>query len=47
MVGVTIITVGTSAMVESIIYSVDSHNVGYIRCHRHNIGILISDSEFT
>jgi hypothetical protein len=45
--GVTFITVGTSAVAESIIYSVDSHNVGYIRCHRHNIGILTSDSEST
>ena len=45
--GVTVITVGTSAVAESIIYSVDSHNVGYIRCHRQNIGILTSDPEST
>ena len=43
--GVTVITV--TAVTESIIYSVDSHNVGYIRCDRHNIGILTSDPEST
>ena len=45
--GITIIKVGTSAVAESIIYSVDSHNVGYIRCHRHNMGILASDPKST
>jgi hypothetical protein len=44
---VTVITVGTSAVAESIIYGVDSHKVGYIRCHRQNIGILTSDPEST
>jgi hypothetical protein len=38
-----VITVGTSAVVELI----DTHKVGYIRCHRWNIGILISDPEST
>src|ERR1700720_1108309 len=45
--GVTVITVGTSAVAESIIYSVDLHTVGYIRCHRRNIRILTSDPEST
>jgi len=40
-------TVGTSAVAESIIYGVGSHKVGHIRCHRQNIGILISDPEST
>jgi len=45
--GVTVIMVGTSAVAELIIYSVDTHKVGYIRCHRQNIGILTSDPEST
>ena len=32
--GVTVIMVRTSAVAELIIYGVDSHKVGYIRCHR-------------
>ena len=44
---VTVITVGTSAVAESIIYGVNSHKVGYIRCHRQDIGILTSDPEST
>jgi hypothetical protein len=39
--------VGTSAVAKSIIYGVDSHKVGHIRCHRQNIGILTSDPEST
>ena len=38
-------TVGTSAVAKLIIYGVDSHKVGYIRCHRQNIGT--SDPEST
>jgi hypothetical protein len=45
--GVTVITFGTSAVAESIIYSIYLHNVGYIRWHRHNIVILTSDPEST
>jgi hypothetical protein len=30
-----------------IICSVDKHKVGYIRCHRQNIGILTSNLEST
>ena len=44
---VTVIMVETSDVVELIIYSVDTHKVGYIRCHRQNIGILTSDPEST
>ena len=44
---VTVIMVKTSDVVEFIIYSVDTHKVGYIRCHRQNIGILTSDPEST
>ena len=40
-------TVETSAVAELIIYGVGSHKVGHIRCHRQNIGILISDPEST
>ena len=47
MAGVTVIMVGTSAGAELIISGVDMHKVGYIRCHRHNIGILTSDPEST
>jgi hypothetical protein len=42
--GETVITVGTSAVAELIFYCVDPHYVGYIRCHRQNIG---SDPEST
>ena len=45
--GVTVIMVGTSAVAELIIYSVDTHKVSHIRCHRQNIGILTSDPEST
>jgi len=40
-------TVWTSTVAESIIYGVDSHKVGHIRCHRQNIGILTSDTAST
>jgi hypothetical protein len=39
--------VGTSAVAELIICSVDTQKAGYIGCHRQNIGILISDPEST
>ena len=45
--GVTVIMVGTSDVAELIIYGVDTHKVGYIRCHGQNIGILTLDPEST
>jgi hypothetical protein len=42
---ITVIMVGTSAMVELIIYTIDTQKAGHIRCHRQNIGILTSDPE--
>ena len=42
---ITIITVGTPAMVELIIYNIDTQKAGHIGCHRQNIGILTSDPE--
>jgi hypothetical protein len=44
---ITVIMIGTSAVAELIICTVDKHKAGYIRCHRWNIGILISDPEST
>ena len=44
---ITVITVGTSAMVELIIYTIDTQKAGHIRCHRQNIGILTSDPKST
>ena len=38
-------TVGTSAMAELIICTIDTQNAGYIGYHRQNIGILTSDPE--
>jgi hypothetical protein len=40
-------TVGTSAMAELIICTINTQKVGYIRCRRQNIGILTSDPEST
>ena len=42
---IMVMTVGTSAMVELIIYTIDTQKAGHIRCHRQNIGILTSDHE--
>ena len=39
--------VRTSAMVELIIYTIDTQKADYIRCHRQNIGILTSNPEST
>ena len=44
---ITVITVGKSAMVELIIYTIDIQKIGHIRCYRQNIGILTSDPEST
>jgi hypothetical protein len=44
---IAFITVGTSAVAELIICTIDTHKAGHIRCHRWNIGILISDPEST
>jgi hypothetical protein len=44
---IAVITVGTSAVAELIICTVDTQKAGYIRCHRWNIGILTLDPEPT
>jgi hypothetical protein len=43
----TVAMVGTSAVAELIICTIDTQKVGYIRCHKSNIRILISDPEST
>jgi hypothetical protein len=40
-------TIGTSAMAELIICTIDIQKADHIRCYRQNIGIMILDPEST